>query len=54
MAEQHWSADQAYNEMCFFHFHRFLIPMGHYIKAFPANFAVNPAFTSIRSSTATN
>jgi tyrosine-protein phosphatase SIW14 len=50
MAEEHWTADQAYNEMCFFHFHTYLVLMGHYVKSFPANFAVNPAFTVIRES----
>ena len=48
MAEQHWTADQAYNEMRFFHFHTYLILMGHYVKDFPANFAASPAFTAIR------
>jgi len=49
MAEQHWTADQAYNEMRFFHFHTYLVLMGHYVKEFPANFAVSPAFSSIRA-----
>lgn len=48
MAEQHWTADQAYNEMRFFHFHTYLVLMGHYVKAFPNDFAVSPAFTAIR------
>ena len=48
MAEQHWTADQAYNEMRVFHFHRHLILMGHYVKFFPANFAIGPAFASLR------
>jgi tyrosine-protein phosphatase SIW14 len=49
MVEQHWTADQAYNEMRFFHFHTYLVLMGHYVKEFPANFAVSPAFSSIRA-----
>lgn len=48
MAREHWTADQAYNEMRFFHFHTYLVLMGHYVKSFPANFAVSPAFTAIR------
>jgi tyrosine-protein phosphatase SIW14 len=48
MAEQHWTADQAYNEMRSFHFHTYLVLMGHYVKAFPNNFAASPAFTAIR------
>ena len=48
MAEQHWTADQAYNEMRSFHFHSYLVLMGHYVKAFPTNFAVSPAFMAIR------
>ena len=49
MAEQHWTADQAYNEMRFFHFHTYLILMGHYVKAFPFNFAISPAFSAVRT-----
>jgi tyrosine-protein phosphatase SIW14 len=49
MAEQHWSADQAYNEMKFFHFHTYLVLMGHYVRAFPANYAVSPAFDGLRA-----
>jgi protein tyrosine phosphatase (PTP) superfamily phosphohydrolase (DUF442 family) len=49
MAEQHWTADQAYNEMRAFHFHRHLILMGHYVKFFPPNFAMGPAFAPLRS-----
>jgi tyrosine-protein phosphatase SIW14 len=49
MAEQHWTADQAYNEMRFFHFHTYLVLMGHYVREFPANFAVSPAFEAIRA-----
>jgi tyrosine-protein phosphatase SIW14 len=48
MADQHWSASQAYNEMRFFHFHTYLVLMGHYVKAFPANFEISPAFAEIR------
>jgi hypothetical protein len=49
MAEQHWTANQAYNEMRVFHFHLHLIFMGHYVKSFPADFAVGPAFTPLRT-----
>lgn len=49
MADQHWTSDQAYNEMRFFHFHTYLVLMGHYVKEFPANFAVSPAFSAIRA-----
>jgi len=48
IAEQHWTADQAYNEMRFFHFHHGLIFMGHYVKYFPANFSFSPAFAGLR------
>jgi tyrosine-protein phosphatase SIW14 len=48
IAEQHWAADQAYNEMRFFHFHYHLIFMGHYVKYFPANFSLSPAFAGLR------
>jgi hypothetical protein len=49
IAEDHWTADQAYNEMRTFHFHRHLLLMGHYVKFFPANFALSPAFQSLRN-----
>jgi tyrosine-protein phosphatase SIW14 len=49
IAEQHWTADQAYNEMRVYHFHRHLILIGHYVKYFPANFAISPAFVSLRA-----
>jgi tyrosine-protein phosphatase SIW14 len=52
IAEQHWTADQAYNEMRVFHFHRHLIFIGHYVKFFPANFAMSPAFASLRDAAA--
>lgn len=48
IAEQHWTADQAYNEMRFFHFHQHLIFLGHYVKYFPANFSTSPAFAALR------
>jgi protein tyrosine/serine phosphatase len=48
MAEQHWTADQAYNEMRFFHFHTYMILMGHYVKEFPANYPLSPAFVAVR------
>jgi len=49
MVQQQWSPDQAYNEMREFHFHRFLTPMGRYVKFFPERFAQEPAFTLLRS-----
>jgi tyrosine-protein phosphatase SIW14 len=54
MAEQHWTADQAYNEMRVFHFHSYLILMGHYVKVFPANYAIGPAFVPLRSAAPRN
>ncbi len=52
IAEQHWTVDQAYNEMRVFHFHRHLIFLGHYVKYFPGNFMTSPAFASLRNSAA--
>jgi tyrosine-protein phosphatase SIW14 len=49
MADQHWTPDQAYNEMRFFHFHTYLILMGHYVKRFPDDFASSPEFSSLRA-----
>jgi tyrosine-protein phosphatase SIW14 len=49
IAEQHWTADQAYNEMRVFHFHGYLILMGRYVKSFPANFVVSPVFAPLRT-----
>jgi tyrosine-protein phosphatase SIW14 len=49
MVEQHWLADQAYNEMRAYHFHRHLILIGHYVKYFPANFTISPAFAALRN-----
>jgi protein tyrosine phosphatase (PTP) superfamily phosphohydrolase (DUF442 family) len=49
MAEEHWSADQAYNEMRFFHFHTYLILMAHYVKRFPGDFARGSEFASMRA-----
>jgi protein tyrosine/serine phosphatase len=51
IAEQHWTANQAYDEMRFFHFHTYLILMGHYVKSFPFNFTISPAFRDLRAST---
>jgi hypothetical protein len=48
IAQDHWTADQAYNEMRAFHFHHHLLLMGHYVKFFPANFAIGPAFQFLR------
>ncbi|HZV58901.1 MAG TPA: dual specificity protein phosphatase family protein [Candidatus Eremiobacteraceae bacterium] len=49
MIQQRWSIDQAYNEMHQFHFHTFLISMGHHVKSFPQNFAENPVFFDLRA-----
>jgi hypothetical protein len=47
MADEHWTSDQAYNEMRAFHFHKHLL-MGHRVKIFPADYALNPAFSALR------
>jgi tyrosine-protein phosphatase SIW14 len=49
MVQQQWSADQAYNEMRLFHYHIFLLPMGHYVKYFPEHFQRESAFAPLRS-----
>ncbi len=49
IAQQQWTPDQAYNEMRTFHFHTFLISMGHYVKYFPRRFSENSAFAALRS-----
>jgi tyrosine-protein phosphatase SIW14 len=54
MAEQRWTADQAYNEMREFHFHTYLVVIGHYVKNFPATFATGPAFASLRTAAPAN
>jgi protein tyrosine phosphatase (PTP) superfamily phosphohydrolase (DUF442 family) len=48
MADEHWTSDQAYNEMRAFHFHKHLLLMGHHVKIFPADYALNPVFRSLR------
>jgi len=53
IAEQHWTVDQAYNEMRVFHFHRHLLFLGHYVKSFPASLVISPAFAPLRTPAAT-
>jgi protein-tyrosine phosphatase len=48
IADEHWTSDQAYNEMRAFHVHKHLLLMGHHVKIFPADYALNPAFRSLR------
>jgi protein tyrosine/serine phosphatase len=48
MADEHWTSDQAYDEMRAFHFHKHLLLMGHHVKIFPADYARNPAFSVLR------
>jgi protein tyrosine phosphatase (PTP) superfamily phosphohydrolase (DUF442 family) len=52
VAEEHWTSDEAYNEMRAFHFHKHLLLMGHYVKFFPADYALNPAFSGLRGAKA--
>ncbi|MGC1907727.1 MAG: tyrosine-protein phosphatase [Candidatus Acidiferrum sp.] len=52
MADEHWTSEQAYNEMRAFHFHKHLLPMGHHVKIFPADYALNPVFSSLREDSA--
>lgn len=50
IAEQHWTAEQAIKEMDQFHFHDFWHPnMKSYVRKFPAAFASDPVFASLRS-----
>ncbi len=48
IADEHWTSDEAYNEMRAFHFHKHLLLMGHYVKLFPADYALSPAFSALR------
>ncbi|HEY1923651.1 MAG TPA: hypothetical protein VGG58_00275 [Candidatus Acidoferrum sp.] len=48
MADEHWTSDEAYNEMRALHFHKHLLRMGHHVKIFPADYALNPVFSSLR------
>ena len=51
IAQQSWTAQQAFGEMLSFHFHKFWHPgMADYVKQFPARFASEPAFAALRSS----
>ena len=48
IAVDHWTSDEAYNEMRAYHFHKHLIFMGHFVKLFPAQFALSPVFATLR------
>jgi tyrosine-protein phosphatase SIW14 len=48
VAIDHWTSDEAYNEMRAYHFHKHLILMGHFVKFFPAEFALSPLFATLR------
>jgi protein tyrosine phosphatase (PTP) superfamily phosphohydrolase (DUF442 family) len=48
IAMDHWTSDEAYNEMRAFHFHKDLILMGHFVKVFPGLFALSPVFATLR------
>jgi tyrosine-protein phosphatase SIW14 len=50
IAQQHWTADQAIDEMHSFGFHYYLYPnMASYVRKFPANFAVGSTFSPLRA-----
>jgi protein tyrosine phosphatase (PTP) superfamily phosphohydrolase (DUF442 family) len=51
IAMDHWTSDEAYNEMRAYHFHKYLILMGHFVKFFPAEFALSPTFATLRQET---
>ena len=51
IAMDHWTSDEAYNEMRAYHFHKHLILMGHFVKLFPAQFALSPVFATLRQET---
>jgi protein-tyrosine phosphatase len=51
IAMDHWTSDEAYNEMRAYHFHKHLILMGHFVKFFPAQFALSPVFATLRQET---
>jgi len=53
IAMDHWTSDEAYNEMRAYHFHKHLILMGHFVKLFPAEFALSPVFATLRQETTT-
>ena len=48
IAADHWTSDEAYNEMRAYHFHKYLLLMGHFVKYFPAEFALSPVFAALR------
>ena len=48
IAMDHWTSDEGYNEMRAYHFHKHLILMGHFVKYFPAEFALSPVFATLR------
>ena len=54
IAVDHWTSDEAYNEMRAYHFHKHLILMGHFVKFFPAEFALSPIFLTLRRETGAN
>lgn len=50
IAENHWSAQQAIQEMRFFGFHYHWHPsMESYVRRFPSKFALDPVFASLRA-----
>jgi protein tyrosine/serine phosphatase len=50
IAQQHWTAEQAVQEMHSFGFHYYLYPnMESYVRKFPANFAAASAFSLLRA-----
>jgi tyrosine-protein phosphatase SIW14 len=51
IAIDHWTSDEAYNEMRAYHFHKHLLLMGHFVKFFPAQFALSPTFARLREET---
>src|SRR5579871_806033 len=51
IAMDHWTSDEAYNEMRAYHFHKHLIVMGHFVKVFPALFDLSPVFARLRQET---
>jgi len=53
MAQQHWTPDQAASEMNSFGFHYHLYAaMKSYVQKFPANYAGEPIFASLRTAAA--
>jgi tyrosine-protein phosphatase SIW14 len=52
IAVDHWTSDEAYNEMRAYHFHKHLILMGHFVKIFPGVFDLSPVFAALRQETA--